>query len=323
MRKIKNFFFIIKNAGKRWADDKASAMAAALAFYSGLALAPMLILAVVLAGIFLNGQDIQARIEEEVAATLGADSAALVNTMIQEGFDPNAGQIALIVSLVSILFSASSLFTHIEDTFNRIWRVSAQKGKGVMGFIKARFRAILMIFSIGLILSLSILLSTVLSTFSSIVKDSQDLLVGTLSPENLDILDTVVRIIFPIIDFLFTILVLTFLFGWMFRRIPRTSLRTRDVRYGALVTAILFWFGKLGLTFYLSRGSVGSAYGAAGSLLVLLVFMYYSLQIILFGVEYTYVDTTTFGSRANRNKEVIRPNVSEAESAESDTITEK
>ncbi len=317
MRKIKNFIFIIKNAGKRWLQDKASVLAAALAFYSGLALAPMLIVAVILAGIFLNGADIQQRIEDEVAATIGDDAAELVASMIEDGFDPSAGRVAVIVSLVSIFFSASGLFTQVENAFNYIWRDNSKNRKGLGGFLLSRLRALLMIFSIGFILILTIVVSTLLSAFAAIVEDSQEVLADRLSPSNFELLDTAVGIILPTIDFLFSILVLTFLFGWMFRRIPSAKLRTRDVRAGAIVTAILFWLGKLGLTFYISRGSVGSAYGAAGSLLVMLVFIYYSAQIMLFGVEYTYVDATTFGSRS---KPAIEPAHEKAQDSNSATI---
>ena len=303
MQAVKKFFQLMKAAGQRWSADKVSVQAAALAFYTGLALSPLLIVLVVIAGLFLNSAEVQATIQTKVADAAGADAAAMVTSMLGGGFDANKGAIAGALSLAMVFFSASSLFAHLERAFNMIWRDSAEIRKGILGFLFARLRAFLMVISIGFLLTLTVLISAVFSAITQFIKRSPDFIQAQFPTLNLSLLDTIVSNALPAIDILLSIFVLTFVFGWMFRSIPRVKLTARDVRGGAIVTAILFIIGKNGLAMYLSRGSVGSAYGAAGSLLILLVWVYYSAQIMFFGAEYTYVDAHRFGSYAAKPDE--------------------
>lgn len=303
MRRIKTFFQLMLAAAKRWAGDKASVLAAALAFYTGLALSPLLIVLVVIAGIFLSSSEVQETILTQVTEAAGADAAELVGSMLGGGATSGSGLIASAISLGLVFFSASSLFTQVEHAFGVVWRDTDKRRSGLLGFLYGRLRALAMVFSIGFLLILSVVISTVFTAITRFVANSPDLIQEQLENMNLNIdvavLDTLVSAILPSLDIVLSIAVLTFVFGWMFRSIPHVKLTARDVRGGAIVTAILFMIGKYGLAIYLSRGSVGSAYGAAGSLMVLLVWVYYSAQILLFGAEYSYVDATQYGSLAN------------------------
>lgn len=304
MKKIRAFFELFVAAGKRWASDKASVLAAALAFYTGLALSPLLIVLVVIAGVFLSDSEVQDTILLQVNEAAGADAAELVGSMLGGGFDASAGLVAGLISLATVFFSASGLFAQLENAFNVIWRDSAETSGGIMGFLFGRLRALAMVFSIGFLLILSVVISTVFSAVRSFVANSPDLIEEGFQSLNINLnlglLETLVNAVLPALDIALSIALLTFVFGWMFRSVPRVKLTARDVRGGAVITAILFIIGKYGLAIYLSRGSVGSAYGAAGSLLVLLVWVYYSAQIMLFGAEYTYVDATRYGTLAGQ-----------------------
>ncbi len=304
MKGIKNFFSLMLAAGKRWSADKASVLAAALAFYTGLALSPLLIVLVVIAGIFLQDGSVQETIQTQVADAAGPDAAALIGSMLSAGFDSNSGLVAGLLSLATVFFSASGLFAQLENAFNVVWRDSTKPRAGIIGFLLGRLKAFAMVFSIGFLLILTVVISTVFSAFTRFVANSPDLIQTQLNNWNLgwdvSMLNTVISAVLPSFDVLLSIAVLTFVFGWMFRSVPNVDLTSRDVRGGAIITAILFILGKYGLAVYLSRGSVGSAYGAAGSLLVLLVWVYYSAQIMLFGAEYTYVDAHKHGTLADK-----------------------
>ncbi len=300
MKGIKNFFALFVAAGKRWSADKASVLAAALAFYTGLALSPLLIVLVVIAGLFLQDGSVQETIQLQVTEAAGADAAELIGGMMNAGFDSSSGATAALLSLATVFFSASGLFAQLENAFNVVWRDSAKPRAGIVGFLVGRLKAFAMVFSIGFLLIMTVVISTVFSAVTQFIGNSPDLIQEQLTNMNLTIdvslLDRIVSAVLPSLDILLSIVILTFVFGWMFRSVPRVDLTSRDVRGGAIITAILFILGKYGLAIYLSRGSVGSAYGAAGSLLVLLVWVYYSAQIMLFGAEYTYVDAHKFGT---------------------------
>ena len=295
MASIKLFFSLFYKAYLKWGEDKAATLAAALALYTGMSLAPLLILIVALAGLILNGDEVQQSILMQVDAALGQSGVEIVEAILVNAFDPTAGIIASIISLASFMWSASSLFAQLQDAMNDIWHVPEEKKSGIMAFLVARGKAVLMVILLGVLLIFTVALTTIIQAFQTMLQSPA---IAARIPLLSDgAYQQLIDIVLPITDVVFSILVLMFVFGWLFRFVPRVALTNRDVMAGALLTSILFYIGKYGLAIYLTGGSVGSAYGAAGALLVLLVWVYYSGQILFYGVAYTYVWTHTFGSR--------------------------
>ena len=296
MQKIKIFFQLFVAAIKKWAADKCSRLAAALAFYTGLALAPLLIVLVVIVGFVLSGSEVQGMIREQAVGALGDSGAEIVDSVLSDGFDAQAGLIAASISLATILFSASSLFAQLQDAFDTVWGIPDDSKGGIIGYLFKRLKALVMVFSIGLLIVLTVVVSTVVAAVTGLLEQSPEFLETIVPGVDFDFINAILQRLLPFVDYGLSLLILTFVFGWMFKSIPRTDLTRRDVRAGAFLTTILFVVGKAGLAWYLSTGSVGSAYGAAGSLLVLLVWVYYSAQIMLLGAEYSYIDAHTYGS---------------------------
>ncbi|MGB1250674.1 MAG: YihY/virulence factor BrkB family protein [Candidatus Promineifilaceae bacterium] len=281
-------------AFQKWGTDKAATLAAALALYTGMSLAPLLILIVALAGLILNGDEVQQSILIQVDAALGQSGVDVVAAILEGAFDPTAGLIASILSLASFMWSASSLFAQLQDAMNTIWQVPAQDLSGVWAYIVARGKAVVMVIFIGLLLIFTVLLTTIIQAFQALLQSPE--FVARVPFVSGAQYRQLIDMVLPITDIIVSILVLTIVFAWVFRFVPHVKVTWRDVMPGAILTAILFYIGKFGLAIYLTNGSVGSAYGAAGALLVLLVWVYYSGQILFYGTEFTYVWAHTFGS---------------------------
>ena len=184
------------------------------------------------------------------------------------------------------MLGASGIFAQLQDALNTVWKVKPKSGQGILPFFRKRLSSFLMVFAIGFLLILSLILSMVVTTVS---KYRIDFLPGS-------------QILWENLDFIVSLGLMTFLFGLMFKYVPDITIAWKDVFVGSIITALLFIFGKFLLGVYISRGSLGSAYGAAGSLIVFLAWVYYSAQIILFGAEFTQVYSRMYGSKRKQNK---------------------
>ena len=293
---IKGFFELLKQAGKGWSEVKASRLAAALAFYTALSLAPLLIMIVAIAGLILSGPDAQAMIAEQAEGAMGEDSASMITGMLENGPSRESGIAATILSFAAIFFSASTLFNQLQDAFNDIWDVPPDAKSGILKMLLMRVKAMGMVLGIGLMLIFTSLLTIIVQVAKGYIEDLVPLVAKFVPIFSESTWTTVINNVLPIVDIAVSLLVLILLFGWMFKNIPLISVKWRDVWLGAIVTAILFIVGKYLLAIYLSGGSVGAAYGAAGSLLVLLVWVYYSGQILFFGAELAQAYAINYGS---------------------------
>lgn len=295
MSSLRRFFYLFYTAFNKWSTDKAATLAAALALYTGMSLAPLLILIVALAGLFLNGEEVQQSILIQVDAALGPSGVEVIEAILQNAFDPTAGLIASTISLASFMWSASSLFAQLQDAMNTIWHVPPEELGGVLPYLIARLKAVAMVILIGLLLIFTVVLTTVIQAVQSLLQNPA--IVARIPFVSGDQYQQLIDVILPITDVAVSLTLLSFVFAWVFRFVPHVSLTWRDVSVGALITSILFYIGKFGLAIYLTGGSVGSAYGAAGAFLVLLVWVYYSGQILFYGAEFTYVWAHEFGSK--------------------------
>ena len=275
---FKNAWELLKETGKEWSEDKVPRLGAALAYYTVFSIAPLLIIAIAVAGLVFGTEAAQGSVQAQLSSFLGKDAAEAIGGMIANARKPSSGIIATILGLVTLLFGASGVFGQLKDAMNTIWGVEAKPGRGIMGIISERFLSFTMVLGIGFMLLVSLMLSTGL-----------DAVKGRVFGEDLGIL-------FQVLNFVVSFGVITLLFALMYKILPDAEIQWRDVWIGAAVTALLFTIGKFLISLYISKSAPGSAYGAAGSLILILLWIYYSAQILFFGAEFTQVYANRFGS---------------------------
>ena len=277
---------LLQETFQEWQEDKASRIAAALAYYTVFSLSPLLVIAIAIAGAFFGRETAQDEIIAQVTALVGEDGVKPVMMALNNMTEPKIRGIASLISIGVLLLGASGIFAQLQDALNTVWKVKPQPGQGVLLFIRKRVSSFFMVLAIGFILILSLILSAVVSTLS---RYKTDYLPGS-------------DILWENLDFIVSLGLMTFIFCLMFKYVPDVKIAWKDVFVGAVITAVLFLFGKFLLGVYLSQGSLGSAYGAAGSLIVLLAWIYYSAQIILLGAEFTQVYARMYGSKIRPSK---------------------
>lgn len=279
---LKTLTVLLRQAGAAWLDDDAPTLGAALAFYTLFSLAPVLIVAVSVAGLVFGDKAAQGEIVRQFQGLMGTQGATAVETILQSTNRPGLGVLATVLSLLAILVGASGAFNELQDALNIIWKVHSTKSFWRVA-LRRRF------FSLGLVVATGFLLLTSLVITASL--SAAERLVGTLLPISIVVLQS--------INFVFSFVVITLLFALIFKFIPDTIIPWRDVWMGAGVTALLFTVGKVLIGFYLGHSALTSAYGAAASLVVFLIWIYYSAQILLFGAEITHVYALKYDPRRN------------------------
>ena len=270
--RIRELFPVLKTTFSNWNDHNAPRLGAALAFYTILSLSPLVILAVALAGLIFSRSTAQAHILAEVQGLIGADGGKAFQTVLGGTQKPSTGLLSTIVGLLSLLFGASGVFGELRSALNMIWDVEPGESSGIMGFVRERFFSFGMVLSIGFLLMVSLVLSTILAAAGKFF--------GGLLPVPASVL--------MVLNFLVSFIGIAGLFALIFRFVPAAKVQFKNVWLGALATALLFTIGKTLIGLYLGKSSVGSAYGAAGSVIVVIVWVYYSAQIFFFGAEFTH-----------------------------------
>lgn len=255
---------------QEWDKHDAQTQGAALSYYTVLSLAPLLVIAVSIAGIVFGRQAVQGQIVEATRGLVGSGAQA-IQTMLADAQSPKSGIIASIVGFAVLLFGASGVFTQLRKALNRIWDVTIPETSGWLGMLKSQFSSFAMVVGIGFLLLVSLLITTFVAALGKFA--------GNYLPVPL----------FHIGNIVISLVVVTFVFALTFRFVPEQTLPWRRLWPGSFATAILFTIGKYLLGLYLGRASVTSAYGAAGSLVVLLIWVYYSSQLFLFGAEFTRI----------------------------------
>jgi membrane protein len=280
---LQKWWGLLKDIGSGWMEDKVPRLAAALAFYTILSAAPLLVIALAIVGLFLHqDQNVQNQLVDQLSSLVGEEGGQAIQTMIEHASRPGSSIPAMIVGIVVLLAGASGVFAELQDSLNTIWGVMPKPGRGILGTIRDRFLSLVMVFGTGFLLLVSLVISTVLAALTRFVGLSGVGVVGQL------------------VNFCVSLVVVTLLFAMIYKFLPDVKITWRDVWIGALATAVLFTIGKLLIGLYLGHASVGSAYGAAGSLVVFVVWVYYSGQILFVGAEFTKV-------YANRSGSQIRP----------------
>lgn len=272
---------LLKETFASWSEDKAPRLAAALAYYTVFSLAPLVLLCIAVAGFVLGKDAASGQIVAQIKSTVGPQTAKSIEEIIKNAARPDAGIGATIIGLVTLLLGASGVFGQLQDALNTIWGVAPKPGRSLLATLRDRFISMSMVLGIGFMLLVSLVLS---AAMGAVTKFMGDTLPGA-------------ALLAPVVDLVISFVVITGLLGMMYKILPDAKIEWRDVWVGAAMTSLLFTVGKLLIGLYLGRSSVGSAYGAAGSLVVLLLWVYYSAQILLMGAEFTKVYAQKFGSR--------------------------
>lgn len=272
---------IIKETFAEWNADNAPRLGASLAFYTILSLAPLLVVAISIAGLVFGEEAARGQIVGQFRGLVGTEGAEAVQTMVQNANKPAAGIIATIIGLATLLFSASGVFGELQASLNEIWDIKPKPSKGIWDTIRQRFFSFSLVLGTGFLLLVSLVLSAVLAGLYDYIE--------RLFP-GLGIIGT-------ILNFVISLGVTTLLFAAIYKLLPDADIAWKDVFIGAAVTALLFSIGRYLIGLYIGRASVGSAFGAAGTLVVLLIWIYYSAQILFMGAEFTQVYANRLGSR--------------------------
>jgi membrane protein len=283
---------LLKTTYTNWSNHHAPRLGASVAFYTLLSFAPLLILTVAVIALVFGQHRAQAGLIDQARQMIGDRGADTVNSLLANAQKPSSGLMASIIAFVTLLFGASGVFTELRDALNIIWDAEPKNASGLLGMIKERLFSFGMVLSIGFLLLVSLIISAGLA------------LLGKFFSQLLPL----PAFVFDTIYFAASFMIVTLLFTLLFKFVPARQISWRAVRIGAVGTALLFTIGKFLLGFYLGKASVGSGYGAAGSLVAVIVWVYYSAQIFFFGAEFTrvYADThSTAGLRDNNFEAVI------------------
>jgi membrane protein len=279
---VANSISLLKQTFSEWLEDKVPQLGAALAYYTVFSLAPLVLLLLAIVGFIFHNDPAGAwgKMTEQMSYFLDKSAIDVVQGIAQKASQPNKGFLATTIGILLALFGASGVFGQLQNALNTIWGVKAKPGVGIAGFIRSRFLSFGMVAGVCFLLLVSLVLESVLKSFSHYVQ--------AMFPGGI--------IIALVVYSIFDLAVVVLLFASIFKFLPDVKIQWRDVWIGAVMTAIFFAIGKWALGLYLGSGAAASAYGAASSLITLLLWIYYSSQILLFGAEFTQV----YAARAGR-----------------------
>jgi membrane protein len=272
---------LLREVVAEWRRDAALGLGAALAYYTLFALAPLLVLVIAIAGLAFGRAAAEGEIVGQMAGVMGPEGAAMIQDMIARASRPTSGIVATVASLATMAVGASGVFGQLQSALNRIFGGTPPRGGGVSGLVRRRLVHFGMIVAIGFLLLVSLVVSAVLAVV-------QDRLAARLPG---------LAVALPVLNFALSFAVVTGLFALVFKVLPDVRLDWRDVWLGAACTALLFAIGKGAIGYYLGRAGTTSVYGAAGSLVLVLLWIYYSAQILFLGAEFTDVYSRRYGSR--------------------------
>jgi membrane protein len=280
--KLKDLVELFKQTFTEWSEDNASRLAAALSYYAIFSLAPLLIIVISVAGLILgNQQTVQQDVLKQISNVIGPDTADFVKTLITNTRSQNTGVIATVVGVVTLLVGATGAFNQLHQALNTVWEVTEAPESGIINVLKARFLSFTVVLGIGFLLLVFLIIDAGLAALGQF---ASNLIPGS-------------ELVWQGVNFLVSFGVVILLFAMIYKILPDVKIEWEDVWLGAAFTAFLFAVGKWVLGFYFSTVGVGSAYGAAGSLIVLLLWIYYSAQILFFGAEFTQVYANRYGSK--------------------------
>ncbi len=283
---FKGIWEILKASFSGFSDDKVTKLGASLAYYTVFSMGPLMIVIISLCSIFLGREAVEGEIYQQLNGFVGKDTALQLQDIIKKAAVSGKTTMAATIGIVTLIIGATSVFAEIQDSINTIWGIRAKPKKGWLKMIQNRFLSFSVIVSLAFVLLVSLAVTSVIDGVSDRLQ--------ARFPD-------VTVIIFYVVNQLITFGVISLIFGVIFKVLPDAKIKWKDVRSGAMVTAILFMIGKFAISFYISQSDVGGTYGTAGSLVVLLLWAYYSSMILYFGAEFTKAYALKYGSAIHPN----------------------
>lgn len=268
-RRLKLALAIAKDAGDGWLTDNCTRLGASLSYYTVFSIGPLILIAVAVAGIFFGKDAAQKQIYETLGSFVGSNGASAVAEVAKGAAQTSTSVIATIVGILTLVFGATGVFGELHSALNSIWKVEPKQGKSIWAFFRERVLSFAMVMSVGFLLLVSLLTTAVLSAVGDWL--SSHLPGGA--------------VLWQVVNFVLSLFIISGIFGLIFKFVPDIHLPWKPIFPAAVVTGILFSLGKFALGFYIGKTNVASSYGAAGSLIVVVVWVYYSAQILYFGAE--------------------------------------
>lgn len=293
---MKRVVTLFKETGVEWYEDEAPRKAASLAFYTLLSMAPLVLFSIALAGLAYGEDTARGQIAEQLSSVVGPQASAAIESVARNAHRSEAGPFSSVIGIIVLLFGASGVFAELQLTLNAIWGVKPRPGRGWKGLLRDRFLSFTMVLGVAFVLLVSLLLSTAVAAVGRFLSNA---LPGG-------------EALWQLLNFGLSLGVITAVFGLIFKVIPDVQIRWRDVWVGAVVTALLFTLGKFVLGLYLGKSSFTSSYGAAGSLVALVIWVYYASQILFMGAEFTQVYARIFGATIKPSSQAVPANDSAA-----------
>jgi len=300
---LKSLWFLAKESVSQWSDDYAPSMGAALAYYTIFSIAPLLVIAIAVAGFFFGEDAARGEIFGQLRGLIGDEGASAIQGVVKSAGQTGHGTFAAIAGVVTLLLGATTVFGELQSDLDRIWDSPKLKQAGLWGMLRGRVLSFGMVLGIGFLLLVSLVLSAGLSALGHFWR-------GWFPGWEL---------LLQAINFVVGFVAVTGLFAMIYKLLPRCDIGWKDVWIGAMVTSLLFSVGKLLIGLYLGKSSVASSFGAAGSLVIVLLWVYYSAQIFLLGAEFTWVYSYRHGTRRHLDKPAAKSSTPRA----ADTAAEK
>lgn len=270
---LRIFWELLVNTYNEFIDDKALKMAAALSYYAAFSIGPLLIIVIAIAGFFFGQDAAEGQLKQEITGLLGSEGATLVQTIVKGASDQSSGIFAATVSVILLVLGSVGVFLELQESLNIIWGVELKPGRGIWGFIKNRLVSFSMVVTIGFLLMVSLIINSLISLLNNYIGES----LAAYLP------------FIEILNITSSFVIITLLFAIIYRVLPNVIIPWKYVWLGAAITSLLFSIGKYLIGLYLGNSSYSSTYGAAASLVVLFVWIYYSGLILFFGAELTQV----------------------------------
>ncbi len=287
---IKGMWQVLKQSFKGFSTDKITKLSASLAYYTIFSMGPLLVLVISLCSIFLGRESVEGKIYGQFEGFVGHDTASQLQDIIKNASLQGKSKTAAIIGGIVLLIGATTIFAEVQDSINSIWGLKAKPKKGWLKMLQNRFLSFSVIISLGFLLLVSLVLASLIEALSENLKDA---------------FPDVTVVVFYIINIVITFLVTAVIFAVIFKVLPDAKIKWKDVISGAIATALLFMLGKFGISFYISKSNVGSTYGAAGSLVIVLLWIYYSSIILYFGAEFTKAYALQFGEEIHPSEYAV------------------
>jgi len=287
---FKGIWEILKESFIGFDNDKVFKLSGSLAYFTIFSIGPMLIIMIFLADLFYGREAVEGTVYGQIKGFVGAEAALQIQQIIKNATLSGKSHLTAIIGFVTLLVGATTVFAEIQDSVNAIWNLKPKPKKGWLKMLLNRLLSFSVVVGLGFILLVSLIVNGLIEGLMNRLQERY--------PE-------MAVIIIYILNLLITFVVISFLFAIIFKVLPDAVIKWRDVLVGAMVTAILFMLGKFGISFYIGNSNIGSTYGAAGSIVVLLVWVYYSALILYFGAEFTKAYAACYGSRIMPNKYAV------------------